>query len=317
MANIRIDLNHAPLDGETVSFKAPCNASDVSGLIIYYLNESEQEVSKEFTLNDANGNDIGVLDNVFAEGAIVKVILDTDLNNAFMQNPDTNAYLEGRFEDIYNKGEVDSGFVKKTGDTMTGSLIVECTSSPFIGVKDTTQGRYGRFTYNVNEEVIISNTKDLQNRVLLFLCNENHTDDLIKLASVSNGVWTDYNILHTGNHGMKLLWENAKPTSEFPAQQIFVDFKGYDLAIVRFSRDGGGGYQTAVCVKNKEIDASTAGYISVSGVSKKGVAARRYVKMTDDYMNFGGGHFDTSSTDSTQNNFAMVPVEIYGIKGGF
>ena len=98
--NIRIDLNHAPLDGETVSFKAPCNASDVTGLIIYYPNESNQEISKEFTLNDANGGDIGVLDNVFAEGAIVKVILDTDLNNAFVQNPDTNTYLEGRFTDL-------------------------------------------------------------------------------------------------------------------------------------------------------------------------------------------------------------------------
>lgn len=98
MANIRIDLNHAPLDGETVSFKAPCNASDITGLVIYYQNESNQTVSKEFTLNDANGGDIGVLDNVFAEGAIVKVILDTDQSNAFVQNPDTNTYLEGRFD---------------------------------------------------------------------------------------------------------------------------------------------------------------------------------------------------------------------------
>ena len=100
MANIRIDLNHAPLDGETVSFKAPCNASEVSGLIIYYLDENQQEASKEFTLNDANGSDIGSIDSIFAEGAIVKVVLDTDTNSAFVQNPDTNAYLEGRFEDI-------------------------------------------------------------------------------------------------------------------------------------------------------------------------------------------------------------------------
>ena len=209
------------------------------------------------------------------------------------------------------------GVVSKAGDTMTGSLVVERTAQPSIAMKDTTQGRYAGFAYNANEETIISNTKDLQNRVLLFLRSENNIDNLMTLSRVVGGQWTDYNVLHTGNHGMKLLWENANPTSEFPAQQIFVNFKEYNLAIVRFSRDTGGGYQTAVCVKNKEIDASTAGYISIPGLSKKGVAARRYVKMTDDYMNFGGGNFDTSSTDSTPNNFAMIPVEIYGIKGGF
>ena len=100
MANIRIDLNHTPLNGETVSFRAPCNASDIAGLTIYYVDNGGATVSREFTLNDANGNDIGSIDSIFAEGAIVKVILDTDLNNAFVQNPDTNAYLEGKFKDI-------------------------------------------------------------------------------------------------------------------------------------------------------------------------------------------------------------------------
>ena len=100
MANIRIDLNHAPLDGETVAFKAPCNASEITGLIIYYTNENSESVSSEFTLNDANGGDIGLVDNIFSEGAIVKVILDTDTNNAYVQNSDTNTYLETKFADI-------------------------------------------------------------------------------------------------------------------------------------------------------------------------------------------------------------------------
>lgn len=100
--NIRIDLDHIPMDGETVSFKAPCNASEITGLIIYYKNESNNTVSQEFTLNDANGADIGSIDNIFAEGAIVKVILDTGLNNAFVQNPDTNDYLEKELAKKYS-----------------------------------------------------------------------------------------------------------------------------------------------------------------------------------------------------------------------
>ena len=119
MANIRIDLNHAPLDGETVAFKAPCNASEITGLKVYYKNDSNVTVSKEFTLNDANGNDIGVVNNIFAKGAIVKVILDTDVNNAYVQNPDTNSYLEGRFS---NKALKDHKHA--AGDITSGTLAV-------------------------------------------------------------------------------------------------------------------------------------------------------------------------------------------------
>ena len=97
MANIRLDLNHAPLDGETITFKAPCDASGITGLIIYYHNEDNTLSSQEFTLNDASGSDIGMLDNIFSEGSIVKVIIDTDTNNAYVQNSDTNMYLESRF----------------------------------------------------------------------------------------------------------------------------------------------------------------------------------------------------------------------------
>jgi hypothetical protein len=100
MANIRIDLNHAPLDGQTITFKAPCSASDIKGLIVYYPNENLETVSSEFTLNDANGGDIGLIDNVFSEGSIVKVIVDTDTNNAYVQNPDTNTYIESKFEEL-------------------------------------------------------------------------------------------------------------------------------------------------------------------------------------------------------------------------
>ena len=133
MANIRIDLNHAPLDGETVSFKAPCNASDITGLVVYHPDENGREVSQEFTLNDANGNDIGSIDNIFAEGAIVKVILDTDLNNAFVQNPDTNAYLEGRFDALDAKIENKKGAV-----TYTATIGTSWTENEDTGVKTQT-----------------------------------------------------------------------------------------------------------------------------------------------------------------------------------
>lgn len=119
MANIRVDLNHAPLDGEAVTFKAPCDASEITGLVIYY-----DGVSKAFTLTDANGNDIGVLDNIFAEGAIVKAILDTDGNKAFVQNPNTNTYLESKFDTKAPAGYgLGSGLLPKVNHEQLDKLV--------------------------------------------------------------------------------------------------------------------------------------------------------------------------------------------------
>lgn len=127
MANIRIDLDHAPLDGETIPFKAPCDAKDITGLKIYYTNEANAMVSEDFTLSDANGGNIGELDSIFAAGAIVKVILDTDANNAFVQNPDTNTYLENRFSKlgkaIPSKTETWT-FTLEDGSTVTKAVYV-------------------------------------------------------------------------------------------------------------------------------------------------------------------------------------------------
>ena len=116
MANIRVDLTHAPFDGEAVAFKAPCDASNITGLNIYYADADGATASQEFTLTDANGGDIGTIDHIFAEGAIVKVLLDTDTNRAFVQNADTNAYLEGRFDDKQDKISGEKGKVVGFGE---------------------------------------------------------------------------------------------------------------------------------------------------------------------------------------------------------
>ena len=97
--NVRVDLTTPIYDGMEVVFKAPCDASQVTGLNLYY-----QQEMQNFSFADANANDVGDLDALFAEGAVVKVILDTDTNKAFIQNGDTNAYLENRFKEIGTGG---------------------------------------------------------------------------------------------------------------------------------------------------------------------------------------------------------------------
>jgi hypothetical protein len=96
--NIRVDLNTPINDGTEVVFRSPVDCSQVTGLKVYY-----QGNSKEFAFADAHGNNVGDIDHLFAENVVVKVILDVTHGMAFVQNADTNAYLEGRFADIIDK----------------------------------------------------------------------------------------------------------------------------------------------------------------------------------------------------------------------
>ena len=87
--NIKVDLNYPIKDGTEVVFRSPVDCSQVTGLKVYY-----PDGSQEFVLADAHGNNVGDIDHLFAENVAVKVILDVTTGMAFVQNADTNAYLE-------------------------------------------------------------------------------------------------------------------------------------------------------------------------------------------------------------------------------
>ena len=95
--NIRVDLNTPIKDGTEVVFRSPVDCSQITGLIVYFT-ENGITASQEFALADAHGNNVGDIDHLFAENVVVKVILDVAHGMAFVQNADTNAYLEGRFD---------------------------------------------------------------------------------------------------------------------------------------------------------------------------------------------------------------------------
>lgn len=106
--NIRVDLQHNIYDGMEVVFRSPVDCSQVTGLILYYP-ENDIITSREFAFTDAHGHNVGDIDHLFSEDAVVKVILDLIASKAFVQNADTNAYLEGRFEEITASiGDIDA-----------------------------------------------------------------------------------------------------------------------------------------------------------------------------------------------------------------
>lgn len=92
MANIKITAPCPLYDGMPVSFKAPCDCTAVEGLAVAYGG-----TERVFAFKDAHGNSLTGIGNLFAEGAIVKALLDTVNGFAYLQNADTNSYIESRW----------------------------------------------------------------------------------------------------------------------------------------------------------------------------------------------------------------------------
>lgn len=99
MSVIRLDLYGPVMDGDSTAFRAPCACSSVTGLKVYYP-DGETTKSTSFTLVDANGQSITNAKSAFCSGALVTVVFDVTNSKAYIQNGDTNKYLEDKFAAI-------------------------------------------------------------------------------------------------------------------------------------------------------------------------------------------------------------------------
>lgn len=119
MPNIRVDSTNPIINGMTVTFRSPADCSQITGLIVYYPDGIGTK-SKEFKFVDAHGVDVGSSTvSLFAENVLVKVVLDTDHGKAYVQNADTNAYLEAQ---LASKAPI---FTYGTDDIEEGSASSE------------------------------------------------------------------------------------------------------------------------------------------------------------------------------------------------
>lgn len=117
MANIRADVPYTIKDGSEVGFRSPVDCSQITGLVVYYTAEDGTTASQEFLLTDAHGQDVGNIDHLFAEDVIVKVILDCTHGKAYVQNADTNDYIEKTFVKTVNGlGPDENGNVEVEGN---------------------------------------------------------------------------------------------------------------------------------------------------------------------------------------------------------
>ena len=173
MSNIRVDVDYTINDGTEIKFRSPVDCSQITGLIVYYPGTDGNTASKEFVLADAHGNNVGDIDHLFAEDVVVKVILDVTKGMAFVQNADTNAYLEQRFIDttLYaTDPNNDGNIVLQYGGTVTpggggsggsGGAPGADGFSPIATVVPTEDGALITITdKNGTTEVAVSNGKD-------------------------------------------------------------------------------------------------------------------------------------------------------------
>lgn len=100
MATINVYLNEPLRDGMEVKFKAPCDCTNVTDLTLHHPDNDGATGTKSVVLVDAHGNRLRGVGNLFLKGAYVKVLIDTTNGLAYIQNSDTNGYLEGKFSEL-------------------------------------------------------------------------------------------------------------------------------------------------------------------------------------------------------------------------
>lgn len=132
MAYIKLTLDHPLVDGESITFKAPCDCTEISGVKIYYVTVTDSvstEMSKTFVFRDAHGNDLTNSGNLFVNGSYIKIILDVTNGYAYIQNSDTNAYLENKFSMISSSINTHTHPASKiTAGTFAGQVVANSSN---------------------------------------------------------------------------------------------------------------------------------------------------------------------------------------------
>lgn len=308
MANIKVELSHDIIDGQPVTFVAPCDCTAITGLKVCHPGGS-----KVFVFKDAHGNTLTGIGNLFAKGAYVKAVLDVNNGFAYIQNADTNAYLEAQ---LANK----LGFKRHlTKDDDVDALT-----------------EHGVYAYST--DVVTNGLKNapFPNAAVIFVYGtDNSTSQKIQLAfrygepgnfkfrPLYSSTWLAWKQCATTDYadskmGMDLLWENASPNSSFAAQDLALNTEGYDylaVAVKYNEKDSNGAELNFVWMRERgggdTIATVTAHLISTTGtyntVARKfTIGSIRTKLMFEDGVGSGGS---TSNTNA-------IPFRIYGVRGG-
>ena len=112
-----------------------------------------------------------------------------------------------------------------------------------------------------------------------------------------------------GAMSMKLLWENASPSSAFADQTLSIDLTGYNFVIIPTTSAN-----TSVWIKPNFV--FEVGKQSEFILTNSNSAFERSIIINNEGITFGKGCIYTLATSSkNENNIYVIPQRIYGIKG--
>ena len=114
---------------------------------------------------------------------------------------------------------------------------------------------------------------------------------------------------------VKLLWENASPSSEFPAQKILIDLAEYDFYMIENNTWTDALWKTCGVAECGGI-MSVINYITLE--NRASIIARTATH-TSDGLIFSGSRYFNDLVNSSSNS-GCIPIKIYGIKllgGGY
>lgn len=222
--NVRVDLNAPIKDGQAVVFRAPCGAAEVTGLTVYYPVDGVVE-SQTFAFADAHANDLADLEVLFAKDAVVKVILDLSTNMAFVQNADTNVYLEGRIDGVDLKLPQDMTPEQQAQARQNIGAITDNEMVTSLGFKDVT-GYCAGFRIECYDSVPNEDDPDLRHPVASF--NETSNDISVVLRNVHDGT-ADNDAATVGQAKVFYVTVTEAEDGTFTADKTFAEVKAaYD-----------------------------------------------------------------------------------------
>ena len=237
--NIRVDLNTPIKDGTEVVFRSPVDCSQITGLIVYYNGES-----KEFAFADAHGNNVGDIDHLFAENVVVKVILDLSTSMAFVQNADTNAYLEGRFQELEKKiGKGGGGAnILSPEQHLTSDMLVAHYEPSFYtslsqAVADLNAGITDNADATANNAQCALYT-DYEGNVCLTLLSDVVLGASITLNKTVVFKLNGYTIQYSGDYGITINGSNTVLSMQTPGSQLLKEVQNVLTATAMLSIKG-------------------------------------------------------------------------------
>lgn len=95
MANIHAVVQKTIADGYKLKFRTPCDSTTIEGLEVKYpAKNGVGTLIKNFVFKDAHGTELSGVGNLFVSGVMIEVLLDVTHGVAYIQNADTNSYIE-------------------------------------------------------------------------------------------------------------------------------------------------------------------------------------------------------------------------------